>query len=116
MLVNPLRHNRGMPKYARPAGGEGAEAAIKVFGNFTKSATIRYLRQHPNVTRKSIMDALELPSATLVSYLGELEEMGLILADPPRASRTRGEWPVYRVNDEAVTALYLRLGQELGEI
>lgn len=37
-------------------------------------------------------------------------------SDPPRAERVKGNWPVYRVNDAAVTALYLRLGQELGEI
>lgn len=105
-----------MPKYAKPAGGDGAEQAITVFGNFVKSATIRYLRQHPNVTRKSIAEGLNLPPTTFLAYLGELEEAGLIIADPPRAQRRQGEWPVYRVNDAEVTALYLRLGQELGEI
>lgn len=105
-----------MPKYARPAGGDRAEPAISVFGNAVKSATIRYLRQHPNVTRGSIAEGLDLPPTTIVAYLGELEEAGLIIADPPRGQRRKGEWPVYRVNDAAVTALYLRLGQELGEI
>ncbi|TXK11203.1 winged helix-turn-helix transcriptional regulator [Microbacterium saccharophilum] len=105
-----------MPKYAKPVGGEGAEQAISVFGNYVKAAAIRYLRQHPNVTRKSIADALQLPPTTFVAYLGELEEAGLIVADPPRTERRKGEWPVYRVNDAEVTALYLRLGQELGEI
>jgi ArsR family transcriptional regulator len=105
-----------MPRYARPAGGDGAEQAITVFGNFVKSATIRFLRENPNVTRKSIADGLNLPPTTFVAYLGELEEAGLIIADPPRAQRRKGEWPLYRVNDEEVTALYLRLGQELGEI
>jgi ArsR family transcriptional regulator, arsenate/arsenite/antimonite-responsive transcriptional repressor len=116
VLCHPLREDQSVPKYARPAGGEGAEAAISVFGNYVKAAAIRYLREHPNVTRKSIAEALELPPTTFVAYLGELEEAGLILADPPRAQRRKGEWPVYRVNDAEVTALYLRLGQELGEI
>lgn len=111
-----MRQTAGMPKYAKPAGGEGAEQAISVFGNYVKAAAIRYLRQHPNVTRKSIADALQLPPTTFVAYLGELEEAGLIVADPPRTERRKGEWPVYRVNDAEVTALYLRLGQELGEI
>ncbi|MDQ0615348.1 hypothetical protein QF046_002989 [Microbacterium sp. W4I4] len=34
---------------------------------------------------------------------------------PPRGERKRGEWAVYRVNDEAVSEIYLRLGQ-IGEI
>lgn len=105
-----------MPKYARPTGGEGAEQAISVFGNGVKAAIIRYLRQHPNVTRKSIADALSLPPTTFVAYLGDLEDEGFLIADPPRSSRRKGEWPSYRVNDALVTALYLRLGQEIGEI
>lgn len=106
-----------MPNYARPADGEGAEQAIATLGNRTKSAIIRYLRQNPNVGRKAIAKGLEMEtSSTVPQYLGELEEDGLVLADPPRAIRKRGEWPVYRVNDVRVTELYLRLGQELGEI
>lgn len=105
-----------MPRYVKPVGGERAEEAIGVFGNGVKAGIIRYLRQHPNATRKPISDGLGVPAPTLAEYLRELEEGGLLLADPPRESRVKGEWPVYRVNDEAVTALYLRLGQELGEI
>lgn len=105
-----------MPRYARPAGGEGAEKALAVFGNGVKAAIIRYLRQNPNVTRKSIAAALDLPPTTFVGYLGDLEEAGVVIADPPRSVRQQGEWPRYRVNDPEVTALYLRLGQEIGEI
>lgn len=105
-----------MPKYARPTGGEGAEQAISVFGNGVKAGIIRYLRQHPNVTRKSIASALDLPPTTFIAYLGDLEDEGFLIADPPRSSRKKGEWPSYRVNDAVVTALYLRLGQEIGEI
>lgn len=108
--------NRPMPKYARPAGGEGAEEAISVFGNGVKAAIIRYLRQNPNVTSGSIGSALDLRSATYIPYLGDLEDGGFLIADPPRSSRKKGEWPTYRVNDAVVTALYLRLGQEIGEI
>ena len=111
-----LLNNRDMPKYARPAGGEGAEQAISVFGNGVKAGIIRYLRQNPNVTSGSIGTALDLRPATYIPYLGELEDGGFLISDPPRASRKKGEWPTYRVNDATVTALYLRLGQELGEI
>lgn len=80
-------------------------------------AAIIRLRQDPNAGRKSIAKALNLEtSSTVPQCLGELEEAGLLLADPPRATRKRGEWPVCRVNDADVTELYLRLGQEMGEI
>lgn len=106
-----------MPNYARPADSDGAERAIAVFGNRTKTAIIRYLRQNPNAGRKDVAKALNLEtSSTVPVYLGELEEQGLLLADPPRATRKRGEWPVYRVHDAVVTELYLWLGQEIGEI
>jgi ArsR family transcriptional regulator, arsenate/arsenite/antimonite-responsive transcriptional repressor len=106
-----------VPNYARPADGEGAERAIATLGNRAKSAIIRYLRQNPNVGRKAIAKGLGLEtSSTVPQYLGELEEEGLLIGDPPRGVRKRGEWPVYRVNDVVVTELYLRLGQEIGEI
>lgn len=66
-------------------------------------------------SRKYLMASVD-QSLRRLAYLGELEEAGLIVADPPRTERRKGEWPVYRVNDAEVTALYLRLGQELGEI
>ncbi|WP_194421542.1 helix-turn-helix transcriptional regulator [Microbacterium abyssi] len=105
-----------MPKYARPVDGEGAEGPLAVLGNMVKAGIIRQVRRTPNVGRKAIADALEVAPTTIVPYLGELEAAGLLLADPPKAVRKRGEWVVYRVNDEAVTELYLRLGQEIGEI
>ncbi|WP_404473430.1 ArsR/SmtB family transcription factor [Microbacterium aerolatum] len=95
---------------------EGAEGPLAVLGNMVKVGIIRQVRRTPNVGRKAIADALEVAPTTIVPYLGELEAAGLLLADPPKAVRKRGEWVVYRVNDEAVTELYLRLGQELGEI
>lgn len=109
-------HNGGMPKYARPADGEGAEGPLAILGNRVMAGIIRQLRRTPNVGRKVVADALQVPPSTLVPYLGELEAAGLLLADPPRGERKRGEWVTYRVNDEAVTEIYLRLGQEIGEI
>lgn len=109
-------HNGSMPKYARPADGDGAEGPLAILGNRVMAGVIRQLRRTPNVGRKAVADALQVPHSTLVPYLGELEAAGLLLADPPRGERKRGEWVVYRVNDEAVTEIYLRLGQEIGEI
>jgi len=108
--------NGDMPKYARPADGEAAESLLAILGNRAKTSIIRQLRKTPNVGRKDLVEALQLPASTIIPYLGELETAGLLLADPPRVERKRGEWVVYRVNDEAVTEMYLRLGQEIGEI
>jgi hypothetical protein len=49
-------------------------------------------------------------------YLAELEAAGLVVADPPMSQERKRAWVKYRVNDEAVTDLYLRLGQAIGEI
>ena len=105
-----------MPRYVTPAEGEGAEDTLALIGNSVKAGIIRHLRTAPGVGRKAIAEALDVPLPTIGPYLAELETAGLLLADPPRAIRKRGEWVVYRVNDEAVTEVYLRLGQELGEI
>lgn len=109
-------NNGDMPKYARPADGEAAEGLLAILGNRAKTSIIRQLRKTPNVGRKDLVEALQLPASTIIPYLRELETAGLLLADPPRAERKRGEWVVYQVNDEAVTEMYLRLGQEIGEI
>lgn len=105
-----------MPIPARPADSEGAAGPVAHLGNLVKAAIIRYLRKNPDSGAKSIIAALGLPKTTIAPYLSELETAGLVRANPPRESRERGAWVVYRVNDPAVTELYIRLGQEIGEI
>lgn len=105
-----------MPKHARPAGSERAEQSIAIIGNLVKARMIYFLRQRPGSGRKDIVEALDVPPATIAMYLRELEEAGLVIGDPPRGVRSRGEWPVYAVDDLAVTELYLKLGQEIGEL
>lgn len=105
-----------MPTPARPTDSEGASEAIAHIGNLVKAGIIRHLRAQPNSGAKSIIAALGLPRSTIAPYLSDLETAGLIDADPPRSERLKGEWVTYRVNDAEVTALFLRLGQEIGEI
>lgn len=105
-----------MPTPARPADSEGGSEAFAHLGHLVKAAIIRHLRAHPNSGAKSIISALGLGRSTIGPYLSDLEKAGLIDADPPRDARQKGEWVTYRVNDSEVTALYLRLGQEIGEI
>lgn len=106
-----------MPRLARPAGSEDAEDPIALLGNLVKAGILRYLRANPDATAGPIGDALELGPSTILTRLKELEEGGLVIADPPasRDQSRRGVWVKYRVNDEAVTDLYLRLGAAIGE-
>lgn len=106
-----------MPRLARPVGSEDAEDPIALLGNLVKAGILRYLRANPDATAGPICDALDLGPTTIVPRLKELEEAGLVIADPPaRGDRSRrGVWIKYRVNDEAVTDLYLRLGAAIGE-
>lgn len=81
-----------------------------------KAGIIGHLRAHPNGGRKEISDALDLPPQTVITGIDELLDFGLLIADPPRDLATRGQRVRYRVNDEAVTEMYLRLGIAIGEI
>lgn len=88
-----------------------------MLGNLVKASILRYLRSHPDVTIRPICDALELGPTTIQPRLNELEEAGLVISDPPMdPGQSRSGMSVrYRVNEEAVTDLYLRLGMALGE-
>ncbi|CDJ99829.1 MULTISPECIES: helix-turn-helix transcriptional regulator [Micrococcales] len=106
-----------MPRIAQPAGSEGSEEPIALLGSLVKAAVLRYLRSNPDVTAGPICDALELGASTIKPILDELAAAGLVIADPPpvEGQSRRGIWIKYRVNDEAVTDLYLRLGMAIGE-
>ena len=106
-----------MPRLAQPAGSEDAQDPIALLGNLVKAAILRYLRANPDVTVGPICDALELGPTTIQPRLNELETAGLVIADPPMTAgeSRKGVWVKYRVNDEAVTDLYLRLGMAIGE-
>jgi DNA-binding transcriptional ArsR family regulator len=112
-----VHQNESMPRLAQPAGSEDARDPIALLGNLVKAGLLRHLRSNPDVTIGSICDALELPQSTLQPRLSELEAAGLVISDPPlgSAETRRGVWVRYRVNDEAVTDLYLRLGIAIGE-
>ncbi|WP_374976667.1 winged helix-turn-helix domain-containing protein [Microbacterium trichothecenolyticum] len=106
-----------MPRLAQPAGSEDAEEPVALLGSLVKTAILRYLRTNPGVPIRPICDALQLGASTVQPRLNELEAAGLVISDPPydEAHPRRGIWVRYRVNDEAVTDLYLRLGIAIGE-
>lgn len=106
-----------MPRLAQPAGSEDAQDPVALLGNLVKTSILRYLRAKPDVTVGPICDALALGPTTIQPRLNELEIAGLVIADPPLsdANSRKGIWVKYRVNEEAVTDLYLRLGRAIGE-
>lgn len=112
-----VRENRNMPRLAQPAGSEDAQDPIALLGNLVKAAILRFLRSNPDVTVGPICDALALGPTTIQPRLNELEAAGLVIADPPSSAggSRKGVWVKYRVNNEAVTDLYLRLGLAIGE-
>ncbi|GAA1468938.1 helix-turn-helix domain-containing protein [Microbacterium thalassium] len=104
-----------MPRLAQPAGSDDAKEPVAILGNLVKTGIVRVLRADPDVTIKNICDALDLGPTTVQPYLAELEAAGIVIADPPRTEARKGAWVKYRVNNEAVTDLYLRLGLAIGE-
>lgn len=106
-----------MPRYAQPAGSDDAHEPVALLGSLVKTAILRYLRANPDVTVGPICDALALGPTTIQPRLNELENAGLVIANPPLVAggSRKGVWITYRVDDEAVTDLYLRLGMAIGE-
>ena len=106
-----------MPRLAQPAGSQDAQDPIALLGNLVKAGILRFLRSNPDVTVGPICDALELGPTTIQPRLKLVEAAGLVISDPPmsEAQSRKGIWVKYRVNDEAVTDLYLRLGMAIGE-
>lgn len=105
-----------MPRLAQPTGSEDAQEPVAILGNLVKASIVRVLRANPDVTIKSICEALDLGPTTVQPYLAELEVANIVIADPPRTEPRKGAWVKYRVNNEAVSDLYLRLGLAIGEI
>lgn len=105
-----------MPRLAQPAGSEDAQEPVAILGNLVKTGILRVLRENPDVTIRPICDALGLGPTTVQPYLSELEIAGVVIADPPRSEERKGSWVKYRVDDRAVTDLYLRLGIAIGEV
>jgi DNA-binding transcriptional ArsR family regulator len=105
-----------MPDPTRPANIESAEDPIDVFGGRYRAGIIGYLREHPDAGAGEIGTAIGASRMTAYRAIEELVDAGLVLADPPRDQAVRGQWIQYRVDDAAVTEMYLRLGIAIGEI
>jgi predicted transcriptional regulator len=104
-----------VPRYAEPANGSWAQDPVAALGNSVKLSIIRTLREHPGSTSVQLTDALRLGRTTVVEHLAQLEDAGLLRAEPPRVQRRRGEVAIYHVDNARVTELYLQLGQAMGE-
>ena len=66
-------------------------------------------------TVSAICHAFDLGSTTVQPYLLQLEAAGIVFGTPPIGGSRRGIWVTYRLNSQAVSDLYLRLGVAIGE-
>jgi ArsR family transcriptional regulator, arsenate/arsenite/antimonite-responsive transcriptional repressor len=105
-----------MPRYATPTDGDGAQDPLASLGSSVKVASIRYLRDHPESAITTVSEALGIGRTTVFEAIMQLEEAEIVIGVPPRESRRQGTRATFRVNDERVIELYIKLGQELGEL
>jgi DNA-binding transcriptional ArsR family regulator len=80
------------------------------------AGVIGYLRTNGPAGRAEIVRALDLPVMTVANALSSLYAGGLLLADPPLDEARQGQRVVYRVNNPAVSGMYLQLGQAIAEL
>jgi len=105
-----------MPRIVRPARSETGEDPIKALGNMVRAGIIGYLRENGPATRSEIARGIDLLPNTVSNALVALTASELLTPDPPPELARRGEHIRYRVNDEAVSEMYLQLGQAIGEV
>jgi predicted ArsR family transcriptional regulator len=77
---------------------------------------IGYLRDHGPSKRGELANGLDLLPVTVAKALNELLAADLIRSDPPLSELRRGQGATYRVNNPAVTDLYIQFGQGLREL
>lgn len=105
-----------MPEPSGSANEYSAEDPIDAFGSRLKAGVIGYLRANPDAGLGELAAALDTSRMTAYRAVDELLDARLLLADPPREQALRGQRVRYRVDDAAVTEMYLRLGIAIGEI
>ncbi len=80
-----------------------------------RAEILGYLRSSGGAGRAEVAQALDLQPATVARALSAFHSAGLVIADPPLDQVRQGQRVAYRVNNPAVTELYLQLGQAIGE-
>jgi DNA-binding transcriptional ArsR family regulator len=105
-----------MPKKARPASSAELEDSVEALGSMLRAGIIGYLRSSGPAGRAEIARALELRPVTVAKALSSLHSAGLLIADPPLDEVRQGQRVLYRVNNPAVSEIYLQLGQAIGEV
>lgn len=105
-----------MPRYAIPTDRDGAQDPLASLGSSVKVAAIRYLREHPGSSITAVGEALGIGRTTVFEAITQLEEAEIVIGVPPREMRRQGTRTTFSVNDEQVVELFIRLGQELGEL
>lgn len=103
-----------MPKYVRPYESDDLEDPIQALGNMLRARIIGDLRQHGPSKRGEITKRLDVGYQAVGKALQVLVRAGVVLTDP--AHPTKGQQVRYRVDQEAVSEMWIQLGQAIGEL
>jgi predicted ArsR family transcriptional regulator len=107
-----------MVKRARPVTSAELDGPLRLLGvgSLVSMSIIGYLRDHGPSRRAELAAGLELQTVTVAKALTDLLAADLIRSDPPLAELKRGQGATYRVNNPAITDLYIQFGQALREL
>jgi DNA-binding transcriptional ArsR family regulator len=102
-----------MPSVAQPDLPAEVGAAIDALGNRVKAAAIRSLLVEGPATQTELAERLNVNRANLQRHLAVLEELGVLLVQPPRSEpdvRRRA----HSVNVDRLRQLHGDLGRGIG--
>lgn len=102
-----------MPRYVLPQNTTVVEAAIQAFGNRARVGVLRCISDHEPIGRSEIAQRIGITPSTAGNHLAVLEELGLIVSDPPASVRRQGQHVTYAYNRPIAAELLADFGREL---
>lgn len=108
-----------VPKYAMPEEQWSEEllTAQRALSTPARLAILGFLKEHGPALRATLINKLALNSAMVGKTLDQLEELGVVVGDPPQGERT-GRSTRWEINVEKYDAMrqaldnFLRSGSE----
>ncbi|TYL51771.1 helix-turn-helix transcriptional regulator [Nocardioides sp. BGMRC 2183] len=108
-----LNHNAPVPRVARPALPSLAEEAVDAFGGRVRVAVLRALNEDGPSTKAELLRRLGGSDSNLGRHLSALEQLGVIVADPPRDDEMGPVTRRYDVDHDRVQELLAALASAL---
>lgn len=105
-----------MPRYVLPRNTTVVEAAIQAFGNRARVGVLRCISEHQPIGRHEIAQRIGITPSTAGNHLSVLEDLGLIVSDPPADVRRQGQHVTYTYNRAIAAELLADFGRELNVV